>query len=244
MEALAGTATVVLPARRALHWCAEGLRLWRRYPLRLFVLSLAPLVLESVLQAIPLVGVALSKMVVPLLGFGLLQGLVDAERNGSLLWSSPFSVWKHGYRWRAMGLGALMGLIIVGTQQSVVAAIYGWPAVDAVLLGHVRAHPALLTRGFVSVLVLTGIPLTVLFGMAPMLLMFRGALPWAAVSASVRMCCRHLAPFALYTLLQMVVMGGMLAAPFGMLAVLLWAPWMTACWYVIWKDIEILPGGT
>ncbi|WP_109124440.1 hypothetical protein [Dyella sp. C11] len=229
---------LVVSTSRVAYWCMEGLRVWRRYPLRLFLLCLAPMVLEALLQLIPLVGVALSKVFPLLLSFGVFQGLVAAEASGVLRWSSPFSTWQHGYRWRALGLALLCGPLVFGVQQGVAAAVYGWPAVDAVLLGHMSAHPELANRLFICLLILPGTPVAIWLALAPMFVMFRGATPWQAMRSSVAVMLRSPGAFATYALIQLLLMAGLLLIPWGMLLLLALLPWMSACWLVIWKDID------
>ncbi len=238
MAAVLESPALAVPARRVAHWCMEGLRVWRRYPLRLFLLSLTPIVLEALLQLIPLVGVALSKVFPMLLGFGVFQGLMAAEASGVLRWSSPFSTWQHGYRWRALGLALLCGPLVFVVQQLAVVAVYGWSAVDAVLLGHMSAHIEFANRSFICLLILPGVPVSVLLGLAPMFLMFRGATPWRAMRSSVALALRWPGAFAVYTVIQLSIMASLLLIPLGMLLLVPLLPWMTACSLAIWKDIE------
>lgn len=226
------------PLRRVTYWCLEGGRLWRRYPLRLFLLSLAPMVLEALLQLIPLAGVALSKVFPLLLSFGVFQGLVDAASSGTLRWSSPLRVWQHSYRWRALGLAVLCGPLVFGVQQLSAATVYGWSAVDAVLLGHISAHPEFANRIFTCLLILPGVPVAILLGLAPMFVMFRGATPWQAIRRSVGGVLRSRAAFAAYAGVQLLLTICLLVVPFGFLLLLPLLPWMNACWYVIWTDVN------
>jgi hypothetical protein len=237
MAAVLECSTDTAPVRRVTHWCLEGLRLWRRYPLRLFLLSLAPMVLEALLQLIPFAGVVLSKVFPLLLSIGVVQGLVEAVSTGKLRWSSPFRTWQHSYRWRALGLALLCGPLVFGVQQLGVAAIYGWPAVDAVLLGHVQAHPEFANRAFACLLILPGVPVAIGLGLAPMFVMFRNATPWRAVQRSLATLLRTPAAFSLYAGIQLLLTACMLLVPFGLLLLLPLLPWMTACWYVIWTDL-------
>lgn len=55
------------PARRFLTWCAQAWRMFRTAPLRWMALCLCPMLIEAVLQAgIPVAGVVLSKLLVPM----------------------------------------------------------------------------------------------------------------------------------------------------------------------------------
>jgi len=237
MAAVLECSTDTAPVRRVTYWCLEGLRLWRRYPLRLFLLSLAPMVLEALLQLIPFAGVVLSKVFPLLLSIGVFQGLVDVVSTGKLRWSSPFRTWQHSYRWRALGLALLYGPLVFGVQQLGVAAIYGWPAVDAVLLGHISAHPELANRAFTCLLILPGVPVAIGLGLAPMFVMFRNAAPWRAMQRSLATLLRTPAAFSLYAGIQLLLTACILLVPFGILLLLPLLPWTTACWYVIWTDL-------
>lgn len=227
-----------LPARRAWRWCLDGLGLWRRFPLRLFLLCLLPMVLEGALQWIPLAGMLLSKILPPLLGFGVLQGLAWSESSGALRWSSPFHLWRMGRFLPSLGLALICGPAVVAVQLVGVAALHGWPAVDAVLLGHAAAHRELMTRAFTCLLILPGIPVAILLGLAPMYLLFRDASPWLAIRCSVRTVWRWRAAFGLYASVQLVLVGCALVTPFGIVLVLPLLPWMTASSYAAWKDID------
>lgn len=75
---------------RALHWCAGGVRLWARAPLRLLILSNIPLLVELCLQQIPVAGVLISKLLAPIVTAGVLlgvQSVADGQhlRSGCIL---------------------------------------------------------------------------------------------------------------------------------------------------------------
>lgn len=85
-----------LPAARALHWFARGARMWRRAPVMLFVLAFAPLVVEGLVQLIPLAGMVLSKFIAPLFSFGLVIGLDALARGDRLRLSHLFAAFRDG----------------------------------------------------------------------------------------------------------------------------------------------------
>jgi hypothetical protein len=250
-----------LPSRRAWQWCVEGLRIWRRHPLKLFLLCLVPMLAEALLQLIPLAGVTLSKILALWVSLGILSGLAESERTGALRWSCLFDIFRQRRwssatlldamysplifgvqqlgRWRSATLLAVMyGPLIFGVQQLVAWLAYGWPAVDTALLGHVAAHPELKTRAFQSLLILPGIPIAVLLGLAPMYWLFTGATPWAAIRASARTVLHHPWPFGFYALIQLAVLTLILNGSVSMLLVLPYLAWATATSYAIWKDIR------
>lgn len=227
----------VPPVHRAMQWCAEGFRLWARHPWRLLVLSLVPVLVEGLLQSIPWAGMPLSKLIAPMFGLGVLSGLVHADRRGRLPWSSLFDAWRPGMFGRAWGLVVITVPTIFAVQQILVAMAYGWPAVDAVLLGHAAAHPALAANpAFRCLLILSGVPLSVLLGMAPFAL-FDGATPWQACRQSIRIVREHGSAFATYGVIQLLGFAGMLLLPWGLLLLVLLLPWSTACAWAAWQDV-------
>lgn len=225
------------PVYRAMQWCVEGFRLWARHPWRLLVLSLAPLLVEGMLQSIPLAGMLLSKLITPMFGFGVMFGLARSAQSGRLPWSSPFCAWRTGVAWRALGLAAISVLSIFVIQQMLVAVVYGWPAVDLVLLGHRAAHPTLsMSLAFRCLLILPGLPFAVLLGLAPFLLL-DGATPWQACLQSARVAWRHRGAFAVYGLIQLLAFAAVLLLPWGLLLIVLLMPWSTASILAVWLDV-------
>jgi hypothetical protein len=227
-----------VPIGRGLRWCTDGLRLWRLAPFKLFILCLVQLLIEAVLQLIPWAGVTLSKIVVPLLLFGMLLGLDGCARGQRMRWSCILD----GFRQRpfvpVLGFAAFYGLSVFAVQQATAWLVYGWPAVDAVWLGHAMAHRAIMTPAFERTLLLPGILPSVLLIMAPCLFLIDGLSPWRAIAASVRTVLRLAPVFAVFFLVLLGLFMLMLATPWAFALVLLIGPWSLACAYVIWKDLR------
>lgn len=231
-----------LPASRGLRWCLDGLRLWRRAPLKLFLLCLAQLLAEALLQLIPWVGVTLSKLVVPLLLMGILLGLDEQARGGRMRWACLLDGLRRRPFAPVLALAALWGLGVFAVQQGVAWLVYGWPAVDAVWLGHAMAHRALMTPTFERVLLVPGVLPSILLMLAPCLFLFNGRSPWQAIVGSVRMACRHAAPFGVFLLVSLAVFLLMLAEPWAFALVPFLAPWSMACTVVVWRDLRQAKG--
>lgn len=231
-----------LPASRGLRWCLDGLRLWRRVPLRLFLLCFAQLLVETLLQLIPWVGVTLSKLAVPVLLMGILLGLDEQARSGRMRWSCLLDGLRHRPFMPVLALAALWGLGVFALQQAVAWLVYGWPALDAVWLGHVMAHRELMTATFERVLLVPGVVPAILLMLAPCLFLFDGQPPWRAVCGSVRMACRHAAPFGVFLLVNLGVFLLMLAKSWTFALVLFLSPWSVACSYAVWRDLRRAEG--
>lgn len=237
--ALEHVATVpALPVRLGWQWCVDGLRWWRRYPLKLLLMCLIPMLVEGVLQLIPVAGMALSKILPLLLGFGIFSGLAESERTGVLRWASLLTMFR-SERWPgALLLAILSGPLVFMVQQGIVWLVYGWPAVDAVLLGHVAAHPELQQRSFTWLLILPGVPVATLLGLAPMFWLFNGDAPWTAWRLSIRTVLQHPLPFGLYSLVQLAVVALALSSLWGSLLLLPYMPWVAGSSYAVWKTLR------
>jgi hypothetical protein len=222
---------------RAMHWSIQGLRWWRRTPWMLLLLCLIQLLVESLLQMIPWAGMALSKLVVPLLMMGILLGLDDVAQGRRLRLASLFGCLHRGRFLPALSLAVLWGFTVFGFQQLCACLVYGWPALDAVLFGHMAAHPELAGLQFVRTLILPGLlPLTLLM-LAPFLLLFKGESPWQALIGSVRLVLANAGSFAWFALLNILLFGLLFASGWTMVLVLLLGPWSTAASYAVWRDI-------
>jgi hypothetical protein len=224
-----------------MHWGVQGLRWWRRTPWMLLLLCLIQLLVEGLLQTIPWAGMALSKLVVPLLMMGILLGLDDVAQGGRLRLASLFGCMRRGRFRSALGLAALWGFTVFGFQQLCVCLVYGWPALDAVLFGHMAAHPELAGPGFVRTLIIPGLlPLTLLM-LAPFLWLFKGESPWQAIIGSVRLVLANAGSFAWFALLNILVFALVFASGWTMVLVVLAGPWSTAASYAVWRDINVSP---
>ena len=227
-----------LPASRAFRWCMDGLRLWRRAPITLFLLCVAQLVVEALLQLIPWAGVTLSKLMVPMLVMGILRGLDELAQGQRLRWSSPLDCLRGKRFLPTLGLAALWGFTVFGVQQLSAWLIYGWPAVDAVWLGHAAAHRELMGLPFTRVLLLPGVLPGVLLMLAPCLFLSRGLTPWRAICESVRTVLHYPRPFALFLLLNLAVFALVFSTHWAFVLVLVYVPWSTACTYAVWHDLS------
>lgn len=229
--------TPVNALARALHWSMEGLRWWRRAPWTLLWLCLLQLVVEAMLQLIPLVGVTLSKLVVPLLVMGILLGLDDMAAGKRLRVVCLAGCLRRRRFLPALALAAWWGFLVFGLQQLVAYLVYGPAAVDAVLLGHMAAHRELANLSFTRTLILPGLLFSILLLPAPFLLLFRGLPPGPAIRDSVRMVLANAAPFAWFALVNLLLLALLFITPWAIALILLLAPWSVAASYAIWCDV-------
>jgi len=222
---------------RALHWSMEGLRWWRRAPWMLLWLCLLQMLVEIVLQLIPWIGVALSKLVMPLLVMGIFLGLDDVAAGKRLRLTCLAGCLRRGRFLPALGLAAWWGFLVFGVQQLIAYLVYGPAAVDAALFGHMAAHRELANLQFTRTLILPGVLFVTVLLPAPFLLLFRGVPPWQAICGSMRIVAFHAASFAWFGVLNLLLYALLFATPWTFALILLLAPWSAAASYAIWRDV-------
>lgn len=217
---------------RALVWLAHGLRLWRRAPVALLLLSLAPFVVEGGLQLIPLVGVVLSKVVVLLLHGGLWLGVDELQRGGRLRAACLVQGFARE-RWRPLlGLSAWM-LAIFATQVLVATVVYG-PAALGVAVGRLPAE--LHGKSFMLLLILSGALPAVLLMLSMPFVLFDHLGPARAVALSLRFALAAKGAFAAFTLVTMALLAVSLLL--GGLPLLAVAPWLLGASYAAYRDMR------
>lgn len=232
------SATDPTPLDRGLRWCLGALQLWGRAPIKLFTLSLVLLAVEGALQLIPWAGVTLSKIVVPILLFGILLGLDECARGRRMRWSSILEGFRRRPFPSVLAMATMYGLGVFAVQQGVAWLAYGWPAVDAVLFGHLTAYPALATSTFEYTLLLPGVLVSVLFILAPCLFLLDGLSPGRAIFVSIRIVAHMATPFAVLLCISLGFFMLMLVTPWMFALALIYVPWSTACIYIVWQDLR------
>ncbi len=221
--------------RQALQWWILALRLWRRAPLRLALLCLSPLAVEAVVQLVPIVGIVLSKVVVPFFSLGILVVLDRVWRSRifslrGLLWSF------HKEHVRTALEVALISAVVFAFQVFVAFVVYGYPAVDAVMFGRIAQHRELLNHTFVLVLILPGeVPATLLMFLAP-LVVLGGVRPLRAAGMSIRLLAFAPASLLVTCAVSAVLLGAALTWGYG-LAMLVVVPWISMVGYVAYRDV-------
>ena len=212
------------PLMRALHWYGEAFRLWRRAPLMLVVLCPVSLMVEGLLQLLPEAGVLVSKMVVPMVGAGLWLGMDRLQRGQRLRFACLWAGWRQP-RWMALwALGASVGLVVFGFQLGCTAAWFGQGAIDAVLFGHLAAHPELQKHLFQYALLLPGLLPSTLLIFAMPLFLFRRASYLQALTGSMRLVSGLPMTITLAMLPQLALFALALSGPWALPLLLVLPP--------------------
>ena len=201
---------------RAGVWCMRGWRIFRLAPVRIFLLALVPVVAEGLIQLAPGMGVAVSKILTPVVGAWVLLMLDHKVRDA--LFGPGMAVREVGLRWNRVAVIALVSLAVFGFQV-LVAAIVGnqeqavaFATGDIAGIAYSRAELAgILTSGL--------LPMLLLFFVVPRMLLDGLSLRPAFVE-NARLLMHYWRPIALYTLGSALLMASLLWVPVMLLVLL------------------------
>ena len=217
-----------VPAARALDWYSEALRLWKRGPVMFAVLAFIVLVISFAADRVPLAGVALAQILVPLAGCALQYACLAAdhgERPRLMHAIAVFSAPPHAM------LSVILADLVAFAAQAITARLMvdvdltqaGASASDSLTVG---ARLAIYIVGLLASLPFTFVPFAALFDLADIRTAFR---------ESLDAFYRNLAPMLLYGALTLVL-SVLSLATYG-IGLLLVLPWIVAAAYAAWKDI-------
>ncbi|HYW76774.1 MAG TPA: hypothetical protein VFA48_09135 [Gammaproteobacteria bacterium] len=217
-------------------WIAQTFGLWRMSPFKYTVLSLTPLVAEGLLQLVPEAGVLISKIIVPLVGAGILLGVDQLARSGKLSWGCVFA----GFTYRRLGglflVSAVTSLTVFATQIGVASWFYGGARVwDAVVLGHMHQHPALLTPVFTEALILPGMLPATLFTLVIPFFLFEDLGVLSCFGLGIRRLLSAWLLFVTFLILNVLIFGVALLGGPSVLLLLVVVPLSTLFTYVVYR---------
>jgi hypothetical protein len=214
-------------SQRAFAWYADAMRRWTRAPVAFCAMALVILVGNVLLPLVPLVGVAIAQLVLPLVECGLLYASLAADR---------------GDRPRFAQLAAFIGAP-ARAQAAVVAAALIVFVAEAFIANVAGDYNMLVPEGNADAIsgstlvvayasgILVSLPVT----FVPFAALFDGEGFRAAFAQSGAAFARNLAPLVLYGALSFgLVMIGLATNGIGLLLAL---PWSAAASYAAWKDI-------
>jgi hypothetical protein len=216
-----------VPAAHATAWYAEAMRLWKRGPVVFTLLAAIILAANLSLNLVPVAGIALAQVVMPLLECGLLYACLAADRGERPRVAHLFAFVAAPSRAQAAVVAA--GLLIFGVQALVAQAFGGInllaPANDAEPISG-SALVGTYAAGIAASLPLTYVPFAALFDGAG----FRGAFAQSAAAFT-----RNLRPLAVFGALSLaLLLVGLATSGLGLLLAL---PWSACASYASWKDV-------
>jgi hypothetical protein len=212
---------------RVFAWYEEGMRLFKCAPVNWCVLGFITLAAELALQVVPGIGIAASKVVVPVIECGMLFGAAALDRGAPLEIRYAFAAF--GASATALAAIVVSALLVFGAEALTSYALEG---VNLLAPGGDEAELANSTLGAMFTIG-TLVSLPVLF--VPFAVLFDHSSFGRAFATSAHGFALNVLPlllFGAFALLLIVV--GLLTFGVGLIAVL---PLLSAASYAAWKDI-------
>ena len=193
-------ARVVAPAR-GWQWLFEGFWLFRKTPVIWLALTLALGLMWAVSLVIPVLGPLLFNLLSPALFAGLMIGCRALESGKPLEIGHLFA----GFRQHAAPLVTVGGVYLVGTVVvvGIVLVVAGGSMLPAVLtkpgtdIETLRAAARSMSLAL-AVGAVVYLPLLMVIWFAPLLVVFNGLAPVAAMKLSFTACVSNTVPFLVY----------------------------------------------
>jgi hypothetical protein len=216
-----------VPVGRVFAWYEEAMRLFKRAPVVWCVLGLITVAAELLLNFVPGIGVALAKVIVPVIECGMLVGVAAVDRGEPLRVRVAFAAF--GARPAAIAAIVVSALLIFGVEAW---TAYGAAGIN--LLNNGDGEPQITSMELASVFA-TGTLVSLPMMFVPFAVLFEGASFAHAFATSMRGFALNIAPLLIFGALALVlVLIGLLSFGFGLIAVF---PLLSAASYAAWKDI-------
>ncbi|MBM3373226.1 MAG: hypothetical protein FJY44_05065 [Betaproteobacteria bacterium] len=218
-------------------WIVDGFRLFRRQPL-IWILLLGALMLIGLVSTLlqPVGPLAIS-LLTPVFIAGLMNACLITDRGGEPDIGHLFSA----FRGHAAPLVTIGGVYLVGNIVAVGVVLMGaGNEALQVVLSRTRNEAAMaqalrdLSSGLLTG-TLVFMPVLMAVWFAPLLVVFRGMTPVAAMKSSLQACWRNLLPFTLYGA-AIVVLWIIASIPL-MLGLVVLLPVMACSVYTAYKDL-------
>lgn len=211
-------------------WMLGAWRLFRSAPVRIFALSLFPILVEAALQVLPDVGIVVSKLLTPLASAWVLATLDRKARTGIFAPAQAVRLWV-----TRLPQLLLVSLLLAGVfvfQLSITAAIGGTGQALALALGDV-AGMNLSRTGLAAILAAGVLPGSLLMFVGPRVLL-DGVDVATALGESLRTVGRYWRPVTLLALLFAALVASLLWVPLLLLVLL---PFATCVGYAAYRDV-------
>ncbi|HSV17906.1 MAG TPA: hypothetical protein VLR71_05815 [Casimicrobiaceae bacterium] len=222
-----------VPTGHVLAWYGEAMRLWRVAPGTFAALAAVAIGGQVLLELIPIAGVLIEQVVVPLLECSLLYASLAADRGDKPRMRHLLAVL--GAPVRAQITVVAAGLLTFGIEVYAIDAVTG---ID--LLSPMRereSEPVSTLLLIVAINVLASLPFMFV---APAALLDDAGFA-AAFRASMNAYARNVLPLLLYGVLVFgFTLFGLITSGIGLL---LAGPWVAASSYAAWKDVFDVEAG-
>ncbi len=216
-------------ARRAFAWYEEAMRLFKLAPITWCALGFITLAADLGLQLVPGIGIAASKVIVPLVECGMLIGAAALDRGQPLLL-------RYGLTAFGARPGAVAAIVIGALAVFAAEAFAAYFLAGANLLA---PDPDVGDLSSIAVIgtIVTGALASLPVVFVPFAALLADATFPDAFGSSVRAFALNLAPLLLFAAIAVVLVAlGLLLYGVGLIAVF---PLLSAASYAAWKDIFI-----
>ncbi len=192
----------VVTAGRGWQWIVDGFTLFRKTPAMWITLTTLLVLIWVVSLVLPLLGTLLFNLLSPLFLAGLMTGCRAVENGEALEIRHLFA----GFKQQSAPLVTIGGVYLVGTivVMGIVLLAAGGSMLPTVLSKGAGVDVETLRAAIrsLAIALLVGsafyIPLIMLIWFAPLLVMFEGMAPVAAMKLSFSACFRNTVPFLVY----------------------------------------------
>ena len=203
------------------------MRLWKRGPVVFTLLALIIVAVNLLLSLLPVAGVAVAQLVLPLLECGLLYACLAADRGERPRVSHLFAF--VAAPWRAQAAVVAAGLLIFAVQTLVAQALG-----DVNLLAPANNAEPISGSALVGTYA-AGIAVSLPVTYVPFAALFDGAGFRHAFTQSAAAFTRNLRPLVVFGALSLaLLLVGLATSGLGLLLAL---PWSAAASYASWKDV-------
>ncbi len=208
-------------------WYEAAMRLFKRAPITWCILGLITVAAELVLNFVPGIGVALAKVVVPVIECGMLLGAAAIDRGKPLQVRVAFAVFSA--RPAALAAIVISALLIFGVEAWTAYGIAGINLLEN------ADNDASLSVGALAGIFAAGTLVSLPVTFVPFAALFEGASFARCFATSTRGFALNVLPLLLFGALALVlVLIGLLSFGVGLIAVF---PLLSAASYAAWKDI-------
>ena len=191
----------IVPARTGLNWARQGIRTFWRQPLAMSGLFFLFMAVVSLVSIVPVIGGALTLVLLPALTLGMMAATEAAEDQRFPMPGLLFAALKPGPQRKAMlQLGAwyaLAFLVIMGVSMLVDGGTFA----RVYLTGANMSPEVVNSASFQAALwvsMVLYIPLAMMFWHAPALVHWQGVAPVKSLFFSFVACWRNLGAFMVY----------------------------------------------
>jgi hypothetical protein len=216
-----------VPARHALDWFAEAMRLWKRGPWPFSAIAFVVIVVSVLFSPVPVAGFVAANVLAPLLATGLLYASLAADRGDRPRVAHLVAVF-------AAPLRAQLAVVVAGLVVGATEALAGLYFANINLLLPLE-DTADLPASAIAAINVAGVLVSLPITFVPMAALFDGESIRRAFSLSVRAFAMNVPAFALLAGISFLML--LIGVATNGIALILALPWLAAASYAAWKDI-------